>query len=145
MGGYNTPESRHNGRDRSARVVHEIKRVLCRKSPSPYAMRPFCLSCPVCPVCNAGVLWPNGWMDQDATCGRWGPSFPPRGGQSHPKFSAHVCCGQTSGWLKMPLGAEVGLGPGHIVRWGQVTPPKYRHSPLHFSAHMFIVVKRLDG
>jgi len=22
---------------------------------------------PVCPVCNVGVLWPNGWMDQDAT------------------------------------------------------------------------------
>jgi len=21
----------------------------------------------VCPVCNDGVLWPNGWMDQDAT------------------------------------------------------------------------------
>jgi len=24
-----------------------------------------CLS--VCPVCDVGVLWPNGWMDQDAT------------------------------------------------------------------------------
>jgi len=22
---------------------------------------------PVWPVCNGGVLWPNGWMDQDAT------------------------------------------------------------------------------
>jgi len=21
----------------------------------------------VCPVCDVGVLWPNGWMDQDAT------------------------------------------------------------------------------
>ena len=30
-----------------------------------------CLSCPVClSVCNIGVLWPDGWMDQDATwCG----------------------------------------------------------------------------
>jgi len=29
-----------------------------------------CLSCPVlsvCPVCYAGVLWPNVWMDQDET------------------------------------------------------------------------------
>jgi len=30
-----------------------------------------CLSvCPVlfvCPVCNVGVLWPNGWTDQDET------------------------------------------------------------------------------
>jgi len=23
--------------------------------------------CPVCLVFNVGVLWPNGWMDQDAT------------------------------------------------------------------------------
>ena len=41
-----------------------------------------CLSCPVCDV---GVLWPNGWMDEDETwhggrpwprpnCVRWGPS-----------------------------------------------------------------------
>jgi len=33
--------------------------------------------CPVClfvlsvlPVCNVGVLWPNGWMDQDETLHR---------------------------------------------------------------------------
>ena len=30
-----------------------------------------CLSCPVLSVClsvcNIGVLWPNGWMDQDET------------------------------------------------------------------------------
>jgi len=24
-------------------------------------------------------------------------------------------CGQTVGWIKMQLGTEVGLGPGHIV------------------------------
>jgi len=46
-----------------------------------------CLS--VCmPLCNVGILWPNGWTDQDETwhgskprfrphCVRWGPSFPP--------------------------------------------------------------------
>ena len=27
-----------------------------------------------------------------------------------PQFSAHVYCGQTAGWIKMPLGTEVGLG-----------------------------------
>jgi len=32
-----------------------------------------------------------------------------------PQFSAHICCGQTAGWIKMPLGMEVALGPGHIV------------------------------
>ena len=26
-----------------------------------------------------------------------------------------VFCGQTVGWIKMKLGTEVGLGPGHIV------------------------------
>jgi len=45
-----------------------------------------CLSvCLSCPVCDVGVFWPNGWMDQDETwnaarprpwphCVRWGPS-----------------------------------------------------------------------
>jgi len=32
-----------------------------------------------------------------------------------PQFSAHVCCGQMVGWIKMPLGTEVELGPGDIV------------------------------
>ena len=32
-----------------------------------------------------------------------------------PHFLAHVCCGQTAGWIKMPLGMEVGLVPGDIV------------------------------
>jgi len=35
----------------------------------------------------------------------------PKGAQP-PQFSAHVCCGQTAGWIKMPLGREVGLGTG---------------------------------
>ena len=26
-----------------------------------------------------------------------------------------VYCGQTVGWIKVPLGVEVGLGPAHIV------------------------------
>jgi len=55
-----------------------------------------CLS--VCPVCNVGVLWPNGWMDQDETwragrprpwshCITWGPRYPsPKGAQPLPNF-----------------------------------------------------------
>jgi len=27
-----------------------------------------------------------------------------------PNFWAHVYCGQTAAWIKMPLGTEVGLG-----------------------------------
>jgi len=58
-----------------------------------------------CPISNVGVLWPNGWMDQDAT---WygnrprpgdialdGDPSPPRKGAQQPHFSGHVYCGQT--------------------------------------------------
>jgi len=83
-----------------------------------------CLS--VClSVCNIGVLWPNGWMDQDDTwnrgrprlrphCVRWGPSSASQKGHS-PQFLAHVCCSEMAGWIKMPLGTEVDLGPGDTV------------------------------
>ena len=39
-----------------------------------------------------------------------------------PQLSAHVCCGQPAGWIKMPLGREVGLGPGDIVLDGDPSP-----------------------
>ena len=82
-----------------------------------------CLSCPVLcvclPVCDVGVLWPNGWTDQDETWhgGRprsrphragWGPSCLQKGAQLL-QFSAHVRYDQTAEWIKMPLGMEVGL------------------------------------
>jgi len=35
-----------------------------------------------------------------------------------------VYCGQTVGWIKMPLGMEVGLGPGHAVLDGDPAPPR---------------------
>ena len=35
-----------------------------------------------------------------------------------------VYCGQTVGWIKMPLGTEVGLGPGHIVLDGDPVPQR---------------------
>jgi len=38
-------------------------------------------------------------------CVRWGPSTPSPKGHS-PQFSAHVCCGQTAGWMKTPLGTK---------------------------------------
>jgi len=44
--------------------------------------------------------------------------------QAHPQFSAHVYCAQTSGWIEMPLGTEVGLGPGYIVLDGDLAHPK---------------------
>jgi len=46
-----------------------------------------------------------------------------------PQFSAHVCCGQTAGWIKMPLGMDVGLSPDDIVLDGDPTNhPKKGHS-----------------
>jgi len=43
-------------------------------------------------------------------------------------FLAQICCGQTAGWIKMPLGVEVGLGQGNIVLDGDPAPPKNGHS-----------------
>jgi len=31
-----------------------------------------------------------------------------------PQFLVHVCCGETTGWIKMPLDTEVGLSPGDV-------------------------------
>ena len=35
----------------------------------------------------------------------------PKVEQIIPQFSVHVYCGQMTGWSKMALGMEVGLGP----------------------------------
>ena len=57
-------------------------------------------------------------------------------GGTAPLFSAHFCCGQTAGWIKMPLGMMVGLGPGNIVLDVDPAPPQ-GHSPLpQFLAHV---------
>jgi len=32
-----------------------------------------------------------------------------------PQFSAHICCGQMAGWIKMPLGTEVGIDPDNFM------------------------------
>jgi len=72
------------------------------------------------PIFGPCLLWPNGCMHQDTTwygdrpwpwrhCVRWVPRSPPLKGIA-PQFLAHVRCGQTAGWTKMPLGMEVGLG-----------------------------------
>jgi len=105
-----------------------------------------CLS--VClSVCNVGVLRPNGRMDQDETWHGGRPRFrlhcvmetqPPLKKRCSPQFSAHVCCGQTSRWIKVLLGTEVGLGPGDIVLDGDPVPlPKKGHSSPHFLAHVY--------
>jgi len=49
---------------------------------------------------------------------RWVPAPLPQQRGTAPNFWP-VCCGQTAGWIKMPLGTMVGLGPEqHRFRYG---------------------------
>jgi len=61
---------------------------------------------------------------------------PPQKKGAHPQFSAHVYCGQTAGWIKVPLGTEIGRSPRDIVLDGDPAPPPLKgHSP-QFSANV---------
>jgi len=117
-----------------------------------------CLS--VCPVGDVGVLCPNGYMNQDET---WhgsrplpglshivldgDPAPPPQKGHSL-QFSAHVGCGQTAEWIKMPLGTKTGVAQGDIVLDGDPALPskkeKEAQQPPNFRP-VSGVLKRLDG
>ena len=119
-----------------------------------------CYQTVVCPVCLSVTLMYCGTrfhLDQDETwhacrprlwphCVRWGPSSPsPKGPQPFPQFSAHICCGQMAGWIKMPLGVEVGLGPGDFVLdWEPTSRPQKGGAAPYFWP-MSIAAKRLDG
>jgi len=52
----------------------------------------------------------------------WDPAPPPHKGGTSQHFSGYVYCGQTAGWIKMPLGMELGLGPCQIVLDGDSAP-----------------------
>ena len=63
-----------------------------------------------------------------------GTQLPPEE-RAHPaQFLAHVYCGQTAGWIKIPLGTEVNLGPGDVVLDGVAAPPSKGHSPPGFAS-----------
>jgi len=50
---------------------------------------------------------------------------PPKGHSPPPQFSAHICCGQMAGWIKMLCGMVVGLGPADFaLDWNPATPPQ---------------------
>ena len=102
------------------------------------------------PIFGPSLLWPNGWMQQDATsyggrpqprqlCVSSGPSLLPQKGQSPTQFSAHVDCGQTAARIKMPLGMEVGLGLRDTVfDMDPAMPRKKGHThPTQFLAHVY--------
>ena len=69
---------------------------------------------------EVGPTWPQ--------YARWGPSCPKKGTQSTPNFRP-MYCGQAAGWITMPLGTAVGLGPGHIVLDGDPAP-KWAQPPI---------------
>ena len=72
-----------------------------------------------------------------ADCVRWGPTPSPKGAEPSatlPQFSAHVYCGQTAAWIKMPLGTEVGLGLHGIVLDGDLFPPPLKGRSPQLSA-----------
>jgi len=46
-----------------------------------------------------------------------------------------VYCGETVGWIKMPLGTEIGLGPGHVLD-GDPDPPRRGAPPIFGSCHV---------
>ena len=58
----------------------------------------------------------------------------PRKGGTAPHLLARVCCGQMAGWIKMPLGMMVNLGPGNIVLDADPAPPLKGHSPPNFDS-----------
>ena len=65
-------------------------------------------------------------------------SLPKKGRSFLPKFSAHIYCAPTAGWIKMALGMEVGISPGDFVLDGdQPRFPKRGRSLTQFSARVY--------
>jgi len=87
---------------------------------------------------HARRLWP--WP----YCVRWGPSSHSAKGAQPPIFT-HTCCGQMAGWIKIPLGMEVGIGPGDFVLDGDPAPLSKKGAQQPNFRSMSIVAKRLHG
>jgi len=100
------------------------------------------------PHLSAHVLWPNGWMDQDATwyggrarprrhCIRWGPSSFPKGAQTQ---IFGPCLLWPNGWMDHHAtwyGGRPRPRP-HCVTWGPNSPtPERGTAALLFSAHVY--------
>jgi len=96
------------------------------------------------------LLWPNGWMNQDATCYRgrpWpknivldgDPAPSPKGAQQ-PSPTFRPMSIVTNGWMDQDAtwyGGRPRPGP-HCVRWGPSSPlPKALGQSPHFSAHVY--------
>jgi len=86
------------------------------------------------------MLWPNGWMDQDATCYGgmprprppcyMGTQFPQRG--AAPNFRPHGWMDQDVTWY-----GSIRHVPGDIVLDGDLAPQRKATQHPHFSAHLY--------
>jgi len=94
---------------------------------------PVCLS--VVSVCNVGILWPNGLMDQDETwhagrprpwphCVRRRPSYPSPKGAQPPIFGPYLLW--PNGWMHQDATWYGGrLNPGDVLD-GDPAPPRQK-------------------
>ena len=102
------------------------------------------------PIFGPFLLWPNGWMHQDANggrplprgiCVRWRPSPPPKKEAEPPNFQP-VYCGQTAGcWMDQDGTWQRGRpwSSPHCARWRHSSLPKKGAEPTapQFSAHLY--------
>ena len=68
------------------------------------------------------------------------PALDPAAKGAQSQFSAHICCGQMAGWIKMPLVREI----SDVVLDGDPAPLPQKGQIPNFRP-MSIVAKRLDG
>jgi len=110
--------------------------------------RTIVLSVLSCPVCNVGVLWPNGWMDQDETwhsgrprpwthCVRWGPNSPCPKRTEPPIFGPYLL--RPNGYMDQDATWYGGRPwPKRLyVTWGPRSPPQKDGGAPKFSAHVY--------
>jgi len=107
------------------------------------------------PIFGPFLMWPNGWLHQDATwyggrrqhrglCVRWGPSPPSPSqkgggarGQSPPLFDP--CLLWPNGWMDQDgtwHGGRPWSSP-YCARWGHSSLPQKGGRALQFSAHLY--------
>jgi len=91
------------------------------------------------------VNWYGGRPRPRRLCVRWDgdPAPSPQKGCGALQISCLSCvsvtlvyCGQTVERIKMKLGMQVGLGPGHIVLSGDLAPPPQRGTPPIFGPYL---------
>jgi len=83
------------------------------KGTQPHNFRPMSIVAKRLDELRRHLVWGRPWPRR--LCVPWGPTSPTEKCTASIQVLAHVYCGQTAGWIKMPLGTEVNLGPGDAV------------------------------